>query len=520
MMTKYLYILFFSFLLFISCADDRQDLFELLNLEEITSEELLQGYENGDFSIQQVTRAYLDRIEAIDHSGPGLNSVLAVNPNAMAIAEDLDRERAEGSLRGPLHGVPVLLKDNIDTYDMPTTAGSRFMEGSVPPKDAFIVQKLREQGAIILGKTNLSEWANFHSSFSSSGWSGLGGQVNNPYDLTRNPCGSSSGSGSAAAANLATLTLGTETNGSIVCPSNANGIVGLKPTVGLWSRSGIIPISYTTDSAGPMVRTVRDAAVLLGALAGVDPGDALTAHSEGNYHTDYTRFLNENGLEGKRIGFFKQPLGGHFRVDTLMHETIRKLEELGAEIVEIDRISEVNVGGDAFQVLLYEFKDGLNSYFASLGDDAPISSIEELAELTRNSPEETSIFDRNLIYQAAEKGGLDSEEYQNALERMLRYSREEGIDKVMDEHNLDALVAPTGSPAWKTDHTMGDNFRVSSSSPSARAGYPIISLPMGQLDGLPVGVSFFGRAWSEPVLLEIAYAYEQATQHRFVPELR
>jgi amidase len=344
------------------------------------------------------------------------------------------------------------------------------------------------------------------------GWTG-----EQPFDPTRNPCGSSSGSGAAASANLATLTIGTETNGSIVCPSSANGIVGFKPTVGLWSRSGIIPISYTTDSAGPMVRTVRDAAILLGALTGIDPDDALTAESEGHIHTDYTVFLNEEGLQGKRIGLFKPSLGGHFRVDTLMHQTVRRLEELGATVVEIDRISEENIGGAAFQVLLYEFKDGLDAYFASLGSDAPVKSMEHLAELTRENPEETAIFDRNLIFQAAEKGGLDSEEYTDALGRMLQHSRELGIDKVMREQELDAFVAPTGSQAWKTDLSMGDNFKVSSSSPSARAGYPIITLPMGYIDGLPVGVSFWAGAWSEPVLLEIAYAFEQATGQRRAP---
>lgn len=511
----------FLVLFFHACgSESSQNLYELLNLEEITVDQLRQGYENGDFTVQQVTRAYLDRIEAIDRNGPVINSLRTVNPDAMAIAEELDRELSEGLSRGPLHGIPVLLKDNIDTADMPTTAGSRFLDGSIPPEDAFITRKLREQGAIVLGKTNLSEWANFHSSFSSSGWSGLGGQVKNPYDLTRNPCGSSSGSGASVSANLTTLAIGTETNGSIVCPSSANGVVGFKPTIGLWSRSGIIPISYTTDSAGPMVRTVRDAAILLGALAGVDSADDLTLHSEGHAYSDYTQFLNEDGLEGKRIGFYTQPLGNHFRVDTLMHETIRQLEELGAEVIEIDRISEVNVGGDAFQVLLFEFKDGLNKYFASLGDDSPVSGIQELAELTRNSPEETAMFDRNLIFQAAEKGDLDSEEFRKALDNMLRHSREEGLDKVMTEHNLDAIVSPTGSPAWKTDHTLGDNFKLSSSSPSARAGYPIVTLPMGHLDGLPVGVSFFGRAWSEPVLFEVAYAFEQATKHRTVPAFR
>ncbi|WP_372906434.1 amidase [Rhodohalobacter sp.] len=507
-------------LLFISACSQSGDesLYELLDLEEITVDQLQERYDNGNLNASQVVRAYLDRIEEIDKNGPGLNAILTVNPNALEIADELDRERRDGNVRGPLHGVPIILKDNINTADMQTTAGSRFMEGSIPPEDAFIVKKLKDAGAIIIAKANLSEWANFHSNMSSSGWSGLGGQVNNPYDITRNPCGSSAGSGVAASANLATLTIGTETNGSIVCPSNANGIVGLKPTIGLWSRSGIIPISHTTDSAGPMVRTVRDAAILLSYATGVDPNDDKTADSEEHIHEDYTQFLDENGLEGKRIGFFTQPMGSHFRVDTLMNQTVRKLEELGAEVIEIDQISETNVGGDAFQVLLYEFKDGLNKYFESLGEDATVSSIEELAELTRENPEETERFDRNLIFTASEKGDLDSEEYREALENMLLHSRDEGIDKMMDEENLDAFVSPTGSPAWKTDLTLGDNFALSSSSPSARAGYPIISLPMGQLDGLPVGVSFFGRAWSEPVLLEIAYAFEQATNHRFVPE--
>lgn len=515
LLTSLIAILF----LFGACSQN-QDLYDLLNLEEITIDELREGYQNGDFTIQQVTNAYLNRIDSVDKNGVKLNSMRAVNPNALEIAAELDRELQEGNTRGPLHGIPIVIKDNIDTFDMPTTAGSRFLEGSIPPNDAFIAQKLREQGAIILGKTNLSEWANFHSSFGSSGWSGLGGQVNNPYDLTRNPCGSSSGSGAAVSANLASIAIGTETNGSIVCPSNANGVVGFKPTVGLWSRSGIIPISYTTDSAGPMTRTVRDAAILLGALAGVDKNDELTLAAEENIHSDYTQFLNENGLQGKRIGLLTQTLGGHFRVDTLVHQTVRKLEELGAEVIEIDRISEVNIGGDAFRVLLYEFKDGLNKYFASLGDDAPVKSVEELAEMTRNSPQETAMFDRDLIFQAAEAGDLDTDEYRESLERMLRYSREEGIDKVMNEHNLDAIMAPTGSPAWKSDHTMGDNFRVGSSSPSARSGYPIITVPMGELDGLPVGISFYSKAWSEPALLEIAYAFEQATKHRMVPQFR
>ena len=519
MKTRFLLLPFI--LLLISCTQSQDSSeFNRLGLEEITVTELSERYESGDLSTRRVVQAYLDRIETIDKRGPALNSILTINPNALDIADRLDRERQDGNVRGPLHGVPILLKDNIDTGDMPTTAGSFFLEGSIPPNDAFIVSKLRDAGAVILGKTNLSEWANFHSSFSSSGWSALGGQVHNPYEVSRNPCGSSAGSGVAASANLATITIGTETNGSIVCPSNANGIVGMKPTIGLWSREGIIPISYTTDSAGPMTRTVRDAAILLGALAGPDTGDPLSVEAAEHVQEDYTQYLNADGLQGKRIGFYTGPMGNHFRVDTLMNETIRTLERLGATVIEIDDITRENIGGDAFQVLLHEFKDGVNDYLESLNNDAIISSMEEMAEQIRNSPTATELFDRNLILTAAETEGTDSDEYQDARERMLRVSREEGIDRVMDENNLDALVSPTGSPAWKTDLILGDNFQLSSSSPSARAGYPIISLPMGSIDGMPVGVSFFGRAWSEPVLLEIAYSFEQNTDHRLVPQFK
>lgn len=508
-------------LLLLSCTQSRDSSeFNRLGLEEITVTELQERYESGDLSSSQVVQAYLDRIEAVDRSDPSLNSMLTVNSNALETADRLDRERQDGNVRGPLHGIPIVLKDNINTVDMPTTAGSMFLEGSIPPKDAFITSRLRDAGAIILGKSNLSEWANFHSSFSSSGWSALGGQVHNPYEVSRNPCGSSAGSGVAASANFTTLAIGTETNGSIVCPSNANGIVGMKPTVGLWSRSGIIPISYTTDSAGPMTRTVRDAAILLSALAGPDTNDQLSVEAAEHVQEDYTQYLNADGLEGKRVGFYTGPMGNHFRVDTLMNETIRTLESLGATIIEIDEITEENIGGAAFQVLLNEFKDGVNDYLESLNNDAIIASMEQMAEQIKNSPTATERFDRNLILMAAEAKGTDSEEYQNAVEQMLRVSRKEGIDRVMDENNLDALVSPTGSPAWKTDLILGDNFSLSSSSPSARAGYPIISLPMGSIDGMPVGVSFFGRAWSEPVLLEIAYAFEQNTDHRIVPQFK
>jgi amidase len=492
----------------------------LPSVEELSIDELQAGYASGQFSIVDITRAYLERIERLDRAGPALNSVLTLNPRAIEEAVRLDAERAEGRQRGPLHGVPILLKDNIDTYDMVTTAGSVLLAESVPPADAHIVKLLRAQGAVILGKTNLSEWANFHSSFSSSGWSRLGGQVRNPYALSRNPCGSSSGSAVATAANLAALTIGTETNGSIVCPANANGIVGLKPTVGLWSRSGIIPISHTTDSAGPMTRSVRDAAIVLGLLAGVDARDPLTETSEAHRHADYTVFLDTEALAGKRIGFYTQPLGNHFRVDALAREMIAVLEAGGAEIIEIERIGERNINAEAFEVLLHEFRHGMNAYFASLGDAAPVADFDEWVAQIKADAGETERFDRSLILMAAERGGLDSEAYREALALMLEHSREKGIDQVMDEHRLDAIVAPTGSPAWQTDLTLGDNFKLSSSSPSARAGYPIISLPMGEIDGLPVGVSFFGRAWSEPVLLAIAYAYEQATGHRRPPDLR
>ncbi|MDZ7808566.1 MAG: amidase [Gracilimonas sp.] len=517
-MRKLLFLVALS-LLFVACQTQTQPSFDDLDLEEITITELREGYKNGTFTIEEVTSAYLERISEKDQNGPKLNSMLYINPNALDLAKELDSLLQEGNSRGPLHGIPVVLKDNINTKDMPTTAGANILEGSVPDQDAFITRKLRDAGAIILGKANLSEWANFHSSFSSSGWSALGGQVNNPYDLTRNPCGSSSGPGAATSGNMTVFAIGTETNGSITCPSSANGLVGIKPTVGLMSRSGIIPISYTQDTAGPMARTVTDAAIALGTMVGVDPADDKTTASEGNYHTDYTQFLKEDGLAGKRIGLWTGSLGGHFRVDTLMHETVRLLEAQGAKVIEIEQISEQNAGGDSYQIMLFEFKDGLNKYFESLGDDAPVKNMDELVEATLNDPEEMRYFDHDILIQANEKGSLDSEEYQEALERMLRITREEGIDRVMDEHELDAIIGPTGGPAWKTDLTNGDNFAVSSSSPAARSGYPNITVPMGYIDGLPVGISFFGRAWSEPVLLEIAYSFEQATNVRKAPGL-
>lgn len=518
MRSSYITLSLLFLILFISCSPFPVSDYDKLGLEEITIDELSQGYESGNFTITEVTEAYLERIEAIDVKGPALNSILELNPDAVTIAQQLDQELRSGNIRGPLHGIPVILKDNIDTHDqMSTTAGANALKGSKPLQDSYIVTKLRESGAVILGKANLSEWANFHSSFSSSGWSGLGGQTRNPYDITRNPCGSSAGSGVAVSANLTVLAIGTETNGSIVCPSNNNGIVGIKPTVGLLSRSGIIPISFTQDTPGPMTRTVKDAAISLGAMVGIDEADSKTLASEGHSYTDYTQFLDPNALSGKRIGVYTSPLGNMWRVDSLFNKTVAVLEGSGATIIELDAISTEGVGREAFDVLLYEFKDGLNNYFRSLGPDSPVKDLDDLIEQTLADSVEMQYFDHDLLISANEKGDLNSQEYKDALDKMLRITREEGIDKVMEEHQLDAIIAPTGGPAWKTDLTNGDNFGIGSSSPAARAGYPNITVPMGNIDGLPVGISFFGRAWSEPVLISIAYAFEQKTMARIVP---
>ncbi|MCB0497658.1 MAG: amidase [Cyclobacteriaceae bacterium] len=485
-------------------------------LNEIGIDELQQNYKEGKYTIKQVVQLYIDRIKALDLS---LNSVIIVNPDALQIAEELDKELAEGKSRGSMHGVPVLLKDNIDTHDkMPTTAGSRALMNSHPLHDSPVAKKLREAGAVILGKTNLSEWANFRGDLSSSGWSGVGGQTNNPYVLTRNPCGSSSGSGVAVSANLCMVAIGTETNGSIVCPSTSNGIVGIKPTVGLLSRSGIVPISFTQDTPGPMARSVRDAAICLGTMTGIDSADSKTLASEGHYFKDYTQFLKKDGLKGKRIGFYTGSVGTDYKVDTLLYHTVDFLKSQGAEVIEIDKIYDRNAGGQSFQVLLYEFKDGLNKYFASLGPDAPVKSLQDVIDFNNKDSIELSFYDQHLMLMAQEKGDLDSPEYKEALEGMLKSTREEGIDKVMDENNLDAMMGPTGSPAWITDHTNGDHYMLSSSSPAAISGYPDITVPMGFIEGLPVGISFWGRAWSEPTLLEIAYSFEQGTKVRKAPE--
>ena len=490
-------------------------------LEEVSIGDLADALAAGAQTARSVTQAYLARIAAIDRQGPTLRSVIETNPDALDIADGLDSERAAGRVRSPLHGVPILVKDNIDTADrMTTTAGSLALEGSIPAEDSHVAERLREAGVVLLGKANLSEWANFRSTRSSSGWSARGGQCRNPYALDRNPCGSSSGSGAAVSANLAAAAIGTETDGSIVCPSTANGIVGIKPTVGLVSRAGIVPISETQDTAGPMARSVRDAALLLGAIAGPDPRDPATAPGETRGLSDYTPFLDADGLRGARIGVQRSVFGFHEAVDRLMEEVLAVLRDRGAVIVDpIDLAASGALRRAETEVLFYEFKAGLNAYLANLRNP-PIRTLAELIAFNeRHADEELAWFGQERLLVAQSKGPLSSREYREAHAVARRLSRAAGIDRVMDGGNLDAILAPTGGPAWVTDLVNGDHFGGSSSQFAAAAGYPNISVPAGFVHGLPVGVSFFGRAWSEPTLIRIAYAFEQATRHRRAPRL-
>jgi len=488
-------------------------------IEELTIEQLQQGYKDEKYTVKDIVKIYLDRINEIDKSGPKLNAIITVNPDALAIAEEMDKEVSSGKSHGALFGVPVILKDNIDTHDkMPTTAGATVLRNSFPPSDSYVAKKLRESGAIIIAKANLSEWANFRAKMSSSGWSGVGGQTRNPYVLDRNPCGSSSGSGVAVSANLCMLAIGTETNGSIVCPSNNNGIVGIKPTVGLLSRSGIVPISFTQDTPGPMGRTVEDVAIALGALTGIDPTDSKTIASEGKYFDDYSKFMKKDGLQHKRIGLIKKSMGFSDKVDILMNKAIADLKAGGAEVVDIEFPKVADYEDASFTVMLYEFKDGLNKYFASHSSDSHVNNIKQLIEFNKSDSIELRYFDQNLLEQAEKKGDLNTEEYIKALAKMTKATREDGIDKVMNTNKLDAIIAPTGSPAWKTDLLLGDHFVGGSSSLAAISGYPAITVPMGFIDNLPVGITFFGKAWNEPLLLEIAYSYEQGTKHRKAPK--
>jgi amidase len=490
-------------------------------IEELTITQLQQGYKTGKYTVRYVIKTYLDRINEIDKNGPELNSVIEINPDALMIAEELDKQLSSGKSSGSLFGVPVILKDNIDTHDkLHTTAGASALRNSLPKNDSHVARMLKAAGAVIIAKSNLSEWANFRARMSSSGWSGVGGQTKNPYVLDRNPCGSSSGSGVAVSANLCMIAIGTETNGSIVCPSNNNGIVGIKPTVGLISRTGIIPISFTQDTPGPMCRTVEDAAITLGALTGIDSADSRTFASQGQSFTDYTSFLKKDGLKGKRIGLYRKSMGFSDKVDTLMNNAVAYLKANGAEVTDIEFPKTTNYEDASFTVLLYEFKDGLNKYFEGSGNDSRVKTLQELIEFNKTDSTELRYFDQSILEQAQKKGGLDSEEYRKALASMNKATREDGIDKVMKSYNLDAIIAPTGSPAWKTDMLLGDHFVGGSSSLAAISGYPAITVPMGFIDALPVGITFFGKAWSEPVLLGIAYSYEQGTKHRKAPKYR
>jgi amidase len=485
---------------------------------EATIDDLQQRMKSNQLTSQALTQMYLKRIEEVDKSGPAINSVIEVNPDALSIAEGLDKERKEGKVRGPLHGIPVLIKDNIDTGDkMMTTAGSLALVGNKASQDAFIVKLLRDAGAVLLGKTNLSEFANFRSSHSTSGWSSRGGQTKCPYVLNRNPSGSSAGTGSAVAASLCVLGIGTETDGSIVSPSSVNGLVGIKPTVGLWSRSGIIPISATQDTAGPMARTVKDAAILLGALAGVDNSDAVTRQSNGKAQKDYTTYLDTGALKGMRLGFDKSTLRGIPDMVALVNKTLDLLKAQGATIVEIDLSKPISALGDAeFAVLQYEFKDGLNKYLA--GANAPVKSLKEVIAFN-NEHEATAMpfFKQETLISSEEKGDLNSKEYTDALAKST--SARKIIDDLLQSNNLDAICGPTNGPACCIDLVNGDyDNGVSLSSPAAMAGYPHITVPMGIVHNLPVGFSFFSTAYDEPKIIALGYAFEQATKQRKAPE--
>ncbi len=492
-------------------------------LDEITIDDLQKTFQSGQHSSRSLTEKYLARIQGIDKAGPMVNAVIELNPDALQIADALDQERKSKGPRGPLHGIPILIKDNIDTADrMNTTAGSLALLGSRPPNDAFVAARLRKAGAVIMGKTNLSEWANIRSSHSTSGWSGRGGLTRNPYALDRNPCGSSSGTGAAVSANFCVAGVGTETDGSVVCPASANGLAGLKPTVGLVSRSGIVPISHSQDTAGPMARTVRDVAILLGAMAGADPEDSATDvstnDSQGKVFPDYTRFLDPAGLKGARLGVVRKYFGFNDAVDQLMDSLIGEMKRAGAEIVDPADIPTIGKFDESeLTVFYYELKADLAAYLARRGSSS-VKSLKDVIEFNEHiRGREMPYFGQDIFLKSEQKGPLTTKEYLDALAQNHQLSRAEGIDFVMDKFKLDALVAPTAGPAWLTDLINGDHAAGGSSSAAAVAGYPNINVTAGYLWGLPVGISFFGRAWSEPTLLKIAYSFEQLTKARQKP---
>jgi amidase len=490
---------------------------DVFEVDEATVADLQIAMAPGELTSRSLTETYLARIERVDAT---LRSVLETNPDALEIADAMDAERRSGSVRGPLHGIPVLVKDNIDTADrMKTTAGSLALGEVRPARDAFAVGRLRDAGAVILGKANLSEWANFRSTRSSSGWSARGGQCRNAYALDRSPCGSSSGSGVAISANLCAVAVGTETDGSIVCPSSVNGIVGIKPTVGLVSRSGVVPVSHSQDTPGPMARTVADAAALLSALSGADERDAATASARAE--PDYTAFLDPNGIRGARIGVARNLAGFNDRVDRLFEDALAAMRDLGAELVDpadIPRTDELE--DPELEVFLYEFKADLEAYLGSLGPSQPYRTLADLIAFNAEHADvEMPFFGQELFEKAAEKGPLTEPAYLDALATCRRLSRDEGIDAVMDEQRLDALVAPSNAPAWRIDYANGDHYVGGNSTPAAVAGYPTVTVPMGFAFDLPIGISFMGRAWSEGILIRLASAFEHATHHRRPPDV-
>lgn len=502
-------------------SDLTVDSYKLFELDEETISSLADKLSSGTYSSEQLVKLYMHRIEAIDKKGPRLNSIIELNPDALSIAKIMDLELKSNKRRGPLHGIPVLIKDNIDTADkMQTTAGSLALVGNIASKDAFIVTKLREAGAIILGKTNLSEWANFRSSKSCSGWSSRGGQTKNPYFLDHNPCGSSSGSGVAVAANLCVVSVGTETDGSIVCPASVSGVVGIKPTVGLVSRTGIIPISKTQDTAGPMARTVKDAAILLGVLASIDTNDAITEESNGKGYKDYTKFLDIDALKGMRIGIEKKPQGDNKYVNSLLDETLNLLKKKGAILIEIEYQDQINaLRGAEFDVLQYEFKAGLNKYLSS--GNAKVKSLKEVIAFN-NDNEDSAMpyFKQELLESSSAKKSLNDKKYLEAYEKSHIGSKKI-LDTIFSNYKLDAICGITMGPTCSIDIIYGDRWGdYSLTAPAAMSGYPHMTVPCGAVYDLPVGLSFFGTAYTEDKLIAIAYAYEQTSKKRVKPEFK
>ncbi|MHA1836354.1 MAG: amidase [Candidatus Heimdallarchaeota archaeon] len=490
-------------------------------MKEYTIDEIQELMKEGKLTAKKLTEDYFERINEIDKKGPKLNSIIEINPDALDIAEKLDEERKNGKVRGPLHGIPIVIKDNIGTADkMQTTAGSLALEGHVPFEDSFIAKKLREAGAIILAKANLSEWANFRSTRSSSGWSSRGGQTRNPYVLDRSPCGSSSGSGVAVAANLCSVAIGTETNGSVICPAHVNSVVGIKPTVGLVSRTGIIPISHNQDTAGPMARTVKDAAILLGVIAGVDSDDPPIIENGEPLPGEYTQFLDVNGLKDARIGVARNFFGKNNLVDKVLNDAIDKMKEAGATIIDPTNFEIAKELSDAqFVVLLFDFKHDMNIYLAKYSNNPKIKTLKDLINFNKRNKEKVMpYFSQEIMVMAEEKGPITDKEYIEALENCRKFTREEGIDKVMKEHKLDAIVAPSGGAAWPVDLINGDHFTFGSSSPAAVSGYASITVPAGYVFALPVGLTFIGGPYQEPTLLKITYAFEQKIKIRQKPK--